>query len=114
MLFASVSSSYAYQATVDTWGGTSVSTITVNSHVTYISLTAYWDSVSSYTPSGEVSASAYGAYSDVYNYNGWNNRTYTNTVRWDQYDYGNQPYIGTFYLSITAWDCVGHATLTVE
>ena len=117
MLFASVSSSFAYQQeTLWITGGygsqnSTGSTVYVNSSVGAISLSASFNNAMSYTPSGMVSAYADGVYSDVYYYNGPNNGNYNNTV---YFDYYNQPYITSVNFYIWAQECYGQATLTIN
>lgn len=113
MFFASFSSSYAYQETLYTYGGESMTGIQVNSYVTSISLSASWNNVSSYTSSGMVRTYNYdtATFSNEYYYNGWNSRTYNNTI---YFDYNNPQYFSTIYLVMSASDCIGQATLTAN
>lgn len=124
VLFATVSSSFAYQETIWVTGGydgsqnSSSSTIYVNSYVGSISLSASWNNISGFNPSGMVNAYAYaygGApspYIDQYSYYTGNSSSYSNTVYF-QGPY-NLPYITSVYFTIRAATCSGQATLTVN
>jgi hypothetical protein len=122
VLFATVSSSFAYQETIWVTGGygssnNSSSAIYVNSYVGSISLSASWNNSMTFDSSGMVTAYAYaygGApspYSDQYNYY-YNSPSYSKTVYFQGWN--NQPYITSVNFSISATSCSGQATLTVN
>jgi len=113
MLFASVSSSFAYQQeTLYAYGGYVSTVIDVNSNVTAISLSATWDTISSYNPSGAVSVFDESGLSNMGH--SWSfypgGSSYNNTINFDYY---NPQYFGAIFFTLSATDCNGRATLTV-
>lgn len=118
VLFATVSSSFAYQETLWVTGGygsqnSSSSTVYVNSYVGSITLSASWNNAMAFDSSGAVSAYAHGGapYSDQYNYY-YNSPSYSKTVYFQGPN--NQPYITSINFLIWAVSCSGQATLTVN